>query len=317
MAMASSKMIDGAHRARRVAGRRRRSVSTTTGVMALVVATYLAASCAGSDSSDADVSNTELAATTSVDVASDALIPSSDSPSSTPAADGGTGTDTDATPETDAGAGAVTENDDPAATTSLATGDAATGDNADADTTGDADPSTEGDAGTDTDADDTDNEGSGATPATTSAPTQEPGDANEVVDAAPQEELEPVDLDEESGEIDGISVEISDISRIDAEAELPGETGGPALLVTIELTNNGSVTADLSTVTVNLADAEGATSTPLTASPAAPFDGTLDADESATAMYVFSFPDDRVGPVTVDVSPAPELPVARFVGAIA
>jgi hypothetical protein len=142
------------------------------------------------------------------------------------------------------------------------------------------------------------------------------GDATEVVEAAVQETLDPVTLDEPVATDDGVMISIAEIDRIDAEAQLPGEIAGPALLVVVRIINSGPDPIDLFGVTVNVFDADGQASTPLTADPASPIFGVLAAGDSIEGRYVFSFDTDRPQPVTVEASHSVDRPIARFVGDI-
>ncbi len=142
------------------------------------------------------------------------------------------------------------------------------------------------------------------------------GDATDVIEAAVQETLDPVTLDEPVATDDGVMISIAEINRIDGEAQLPGEIAGPALLVVVQITNSGPDPINLSAVTVNVFDADGQASTPLTADPASPISGVLDAGDSIEGRYVFSFDTDRPQPVTVEASHSLDQPIARFVGDI-
>ena len=122
---------------------------------------------------------------------------------------------------------------------------------------------------------------------------------------------------DESVEVEGVAeVELESVERVDAEARLPGEVAGPAVAVTVRITNNGSTPIDLGAVTVNVHDADGQVSAPLTAEPAAPLEGELQPGEDAEGVYLFEFGAARAEPITIEVTPTVDSPIAVFVGQI-
>jgi hypothetical protein len=141
------------------------------------------------------------------------------------------------------------------------------------------------------------------------------GDITETVPTGAQETLPSVPLDE-SAPVGEIQIAIAQIERIQAEARLPGEIAGPAFAVHVSITNNSDAPIDLSTITVNLFDATDAVAPTLSADPAAPFAGQLDAGQTVSAVYVFQFPDGTPQPVRVEVSQSAETPVAVFTGTV-
>jgi hypothetical protein len=161
-----------------------------------------------------------------------------------------------------------------------------------------------------------DDSGSDRTAAPDDPPSTPPaGDINQTIPDEPQQTLAPIALDEPAT-VGQVELAVDDVERIEGQARLPGEIAGPALAVQVRLVNNGSSTLDLSDVSVNLTDAEGAIAPPLTADPAEPFTGTLAAGQSATATYVFEFADGRPQPVRIDVSSSAGTPVAVFTGTV-
>lgn len=153
-------------------------------------------------------------------------------------------------------------------------------------------------------------------PTTTPAPTAPPttGDINEVVEAAPVETLASTPLDEVVEVAGTARIEITGIERVEAEARLPGEIAGPALAVSVSISNTTDAPIDLAAVTVNLFDAAGGASAPLTAEPNAPLEGELAPGEDAEGVYLFDFGADRSEPITIEVSAAVGTPTAVFVG---
>lgn len=150
-------------------------------------------------------------------------------------------------------------------------------------------------------------------PATTPVPPPTPGDITSTVSAKPEASKKPVKLDKPSQTGTGLTAELSSIKAIKAKAELPGEVAGPALAVTVQVTNTGAKAADLSTVVVNLAGSDQAPGNEMTAKPAKPFTGSLKAGGKATGVYVFTIAKDKRRPVTLTVSIS-DAPVLVFTG---
>ena len=94
----------------------------------------------------------------------------------------------------------------------------------------------------------------------------------------------------------------------------PGEVAGPALAVTVKISNNSSKSVDVSSAVVTLLDAEGQVGTPTPASPAAPFTGSLQPGASASGVYVFGIAKTQRNPINVYVSYTAGAATAHFVG---
>ena len=91
----------------------------------------------------------------------------------------------------------------------------------------------------------------------------------------------------------------------------PGELSGPGVALTLQVTNGTGRALDLRTVTVS-ASVTGQEASASDAGPSRPFAGTLAAGRTATGVYVFVLPAGARRPIAVEVSLAPQLPVARF-----
>jgi hypothetical protein len=103
------------------------------------------------------------------------------------------------------------------------------------------------------------------------------------------------------------------VKAIEATARLPGEITGPALALTIEVSNTGIRPADLGAVVVNVLDSDEAPGAEMTAAPAQPLTGRLAPKKTARGVYVFRVPMDKRRPVTVTVSIG-DAPVLVFRG---
>ena len=129
----------------------------------------------------------------------------------------------------------------------------------------------------------------------------------------PERSKKAVDLDEPATTGTGLTGRVVSIRRTEAKAQLPGETSGPALVVTVELLNSSRRTADLTAVVVNVLDSDKAPATQLAAAPTKPLPGQVAGRERARGVYVFRVPEDKRRPVTVTVS-IDDAPVLVFTG---
>ena len=89
---------------------------------------------------------------------------------------------------------------------------------------------------------------------------------------------------------------------------------GPALAITIDVSNTGDQAADLSTVVVTLLDSDEAPGNEMTAKPAKPLtrQGRAPA-RPVRGMYVFTVAKYKRNPITVNVSIS-DAPVLVFTG---
>lgn len=150
-------------------------------------------------------------------------------------------------------------------------------------------------------------------PATTPVPPPSPGGVDSTVPTEPEESKRPVELDEPSGTGTGLTARLVTIRSVTAKAQLPGEVAGPALAITIEVENADADAADLSSVVVNVLDADDAPGTQMTAAPSRPLAGRVGGRKSARGVYLFTVPKDKRNPITVTVSIA-DAPVLVFTG---
>lgn len=128
----------------------------------------------------------------------------------------------------------------------------------------------------------------------------------------------PEPLAEEIGEAaevsDGVRVSIADVAAVTASSTGPGEVAGPAVAVTVAVTNDTTEPFDLALVSVNLTDSEGLPGSGMTGEPADWLTGSIEPGASAQGVYVFTVPEDHRDPVHVDVSVDPTLPTVVFTG---
>lgn len=117
-----------------------------------------------------------------------------------------------------------------------------------------------------------------------------------------------------------VSVRLTAVTAVTATAHEAGEISGPALAVTVEVTNATSAPISLDTVAVNAFSGPAATPAPVMRDGATqPLHGSLAAGHSETATYVFSVPVAQRGDVTVTVTygAGPGSVAAVFSGAVA
>lgn len=151
---------------------------------------------------------------------------------------------------------------------------------------------------------------------TEGGPTPENSDISDVVGVEAQDVLEEVEWTDEVEVENTVVVQISDVTELTADAEGPGDIGGPAVGVTVQLANETKQPVDLSGVTVTAQDDDGSPLSMLDVDPAKPLTETLAPSAVVDGVYVFSFPEGSPAPVSFTVNYAPEAPVAVFVGAL-
>ena len=134
----------------------------------------------------------------------------------------------------------------------------------------------------------------------------------------PEGEIEvadPIDTDEVADFGTGVTAEIVGLEAVDGVAKLPGEISGPALRVTVRLTNGSDAALALARVQVDLnSGADRAPGLALTEPGAAPFVGELAPGDSADGVYVFGVPADRRDQVRVLVLYSVDAPMVVFEG---
>ncbi|WP_448624077.1 hypothetical protein [Geodermatophilus sp. URMC 64] len=102
---------------------------------------------------------------------------------------------------------------------------------------------------------------------------------------------------------DGATIRVTEAHQQVTTGTGPGErTGQPQTVVTLELTNDTGRPLDLNTVVVQATyGAPPAQASPIYDAQSADFGGTLAPGASATAVYSFAIPADRLGDVVLSV----------------
>lgn len=133
----------------------------------------------------------------------------------------------------------------------------------------------------------------------------------------PAPSLPPAPLDEPVDYGDGVSAAIVEVTPFQAQGQGVGETSGPALLVTIVLSNGTPQEISLDTVTVNLASGEDLLPAPPLADPSArPFAGVVAGGASAQGAYAFSVPEEVRDSITITVNYTAGSVTAVFTGPV-
>lgn len=132
----------------------------------------------------------------------------------------------------------------------------------------------------------------------------------------PGEVADPVDIDDTADAGNGVEVTLSRIRSVEAEANLPGEVGGPAVAVTVEVANGSRERIDLDRVTVDLATSAGASASPVLDPDLEPLAGALDAGRTRSGTYVFTLADDERTDVSVRVRYSADTPTVVFTGSV-
>ena len=151
-------------------------------------------------------------------------------------------------------------------------------------------------------------------PVSTSGAAPTSGDINQVV---PNRELvtnSAVPLDAASDLGGQISAKLTEVKAIDAQAKVPGEISGPAVAITVEISNDSPNAIGLDSVSVDVQGGGGVPTSPITTDPASPLSGVLAPGEKKTGVYVFTMPADVRNGASVTVLYSTDAPVALFTG---
>lgn len=151
-------------------------------------------------------------------------------------------------------------------------------------------------------------------PTPTVWPTPTAGATETVVPTAPPSEV-PID---EPAEVGGsVIAEVTSVERFTSTGGTPGELGGPALRITVKVTNNGSSPADLSGASVTTAFGKDAVpGSELGGDGTSTLPASIQPGKSASATYAFVIPGEQdTIRVTLDLLQGE--PVVVFEGKIA
>jgi len=152
-----------------------------------------------------------------------------------------------------------------------------------------------------------------ATPQPTEFSTPTPGATDPV--AKPDEPIE-VPLDEASDPISGAVVEVVELKALTAGRDIPGETKGPAVEVTVRITNDGGAPLSTAGSNVNLTygGEERLPGIALTGDQVTVWPDSIAPGETADAVFLFGVPLAPEGDIRVIVDLLATEPDVVFVG---
>lgn len=127
--------------------------------------------------------------------------------------------------------------------------------------------------------------------------------------------MPPVALDAGADVGGGLVVSIAEVESIQGTARGPGNVAGPALRITVRITNGTREPVSVDAVAVNLySGPDDDPASPLDDPSQRPFRGSVPAGDRAEGTYVFSIPVEARDRVTVEVGPAPGAQRLLFTG---
>lgn len=148
----------------------------------------------------------------------------------------------------------------------------------------------------------------------TNPPTPEPSGPTSDAASGPSS-LAPVGLDDEAEVGDGVRGRLVSVEAIQGDGDGVGAIDGPALRVTVELTNDTGSDVSTGAVAVELYTGEDLVpASPLNDPSEFPFQGVLAPGEQATGVYVFTVAEDDRTDVTVQVGYQAGAPYLVFRG---
>lgn len=150
------------------------------------------------------------------------------------------------------------------------------------------------------------------TPSGPSAPANTPSGPAAPVPVAPVSTLPPVPRGAAAAFGTGVSAQVTAVEPITAVATAPGDIAGPALAISLTLTNGSNDAVDTEYITVTANDATGAPASPVTGDQAHPFSGRIPPGASQNATYAFRIPADTATGALIVVSYRAGVPVATL-----
>ena len=162
----------------------------------------------------------------------------------------------------------------------------------------------------------------GAAASTTAAPpelapapvTPEPAGPTEDASELPPS-LTPVGFDQPAAVGNGITAEVVSLEAVEGTGQGAGNIAGPALRVTVRISNGTTGPVSLDGVAVDLAHGEEQVpASPIGDPSSAPFAGSLQPSESREGVYVFTVPAEDRELVTLSVGYQAGAPFMVFTG---
>ncbi len=133
----------------------------------------------------------------------------------------------------------------------------------------------------------------------------------------PKDSLDPVGPGTSVEGEDGIRVALTKIEDVQGEAVQPGEVAGPAVRVTVTMTNASKRSFNAGTTVVNAYVGKDLTPAGMLVRPGGvPMYGTLRPGETTYGVYIFTIPTERRDDVTITVDYQAKAPTVVFRGKI-
>ena len=131
-------------------------------------------------------------------------------------------------------------------------------------------------------------------------------------------DLPALDLDELGTIATGLTAEISRVEAVDGTARGPGEVGGPALRITVTITNTTADETSLRTAVVSCYFGAERTPAPELREPdGRPLAASVQAETAVDGVYIFTVPEDQRGNVTIMVDYSVNVAPLVFQGDVA
>lgn len=112
----------------------------------------------------------------------------------------------------------------------------------------------------------------------------------------------------------GVKAQIVKRQAVKGRARLPGEVSGPAVKLTLNITNTSNKAINLDALVVDVQDAHGRSASPLLTPPARHIRGRLASGDSATGIYLFTIAKKDRSNCTVRISYTGSAPEVAFRG---
>lgn len=116
----------------------------------------------------------------------------------------------------------------------------------------------------------------------------------------------------------GVVAKVAAVTPVDIEAKLPGETSGPGVKVTVELSNGSDGPIDLSNVTADLIDAEGESMVRVDSDARhSEFASPVSPGAASSATYLFRIAPEHRNDVFLTIKYSTPTPTVIFAGSVA
>ncbi|MFJ4998246.1 hypothetical protein ACIP5T_08860 [Microbacterium sp. NPDC088619] len=151
------------------------------------------------------------------------------------------------------------------------------------------------------------------TPQPTEFETPSPGSTDAV---AKPDSGDEVPLDEPAPAVQGVVAEVTALEAITAGSDIPGEPSGPAIQVTVRLTNDSDEAVDTAgaNVTLTYGGDDRLPAAGLTGAGSSVWPASIAASDSAEAIFQFAVPSSPEGDLRVTVDILASAPNVIFVG---